>query len=119
MCSFKNNTIRINPSLSALFHVYPLRIDSYGSLCTLILPKHETSNLYTLPRPTTIHLRLERRVRRPPRPAIDLRVKALDQQSLIWLHITRIIPLMRRIVRDIENFEARTPRYFAARALRW
>ncbi len=75
-------------------------------LQTLVLPKHEASNLNTLPRLPVILRRREGRVRSPSRAAILLRVEDLEQQCLIRPHVALVIPAVRRIRPDCPCLEA-------------
>lgn len=60
----------------------------------LILPEQKTSNLNTLSRRSIILLSKKGRMRRP-RNTTFLRIKLLDEQSLIRPHFRRIVPLVR------------------------
>ena len=84
---------------------------------TLVLPKNQTSHLNTLPPGALIPLSLKRTMRTPPRPSIKFRVKALNTQHLLGRHLTRIIPLVRRVRGNIPKIEPLALRHFLKRAL--
>lgn len=65
-------------------------------LFLFMLPKHQTSDLNTLPWRALIIRGLNRGVRHPPRTPIELRIKILDQKRLVRRHATSIVPSVLR-----------------------
>lgn len=68
--------------------------DRHYLFTKLILPKRETPNLQTAPRWTEIICRGKRRMRRSPRCTISLRIKDLQKQRLIRMHLRNVVPFM-------------------------
>ena len=84
----KDHKLNLNTSKSPICTPDP-------SLRLLILMKHQSAHLNTLPRPLTLRLRVHKsRMRHPPRPPIQLRIKAFDQHDLLRRLAIRIVPLM-------------------------
>ena len=80
-------------------------LSSYLSLETLIFPEHKASDLNTIPRLTIVLVRLERRVRRPTRTPVLLRVEDLEQQCFARRHVALVVPAMRRVRSHVPGLE--------------
>jgi hypothetical protein len=72
-----------------------LQSPSHHLLSSLILMENQRAHLNTLPAPLVCCTLIdEGRMRHPPRPPVNLAVKAFDQKHLLWRLSAQIIPSM-------------------------